>query len=87
MQLIHRRVCGLAPFVPPLVFLAAPAFPAGSQSSVPARATPDVQALGPQVGQPVPDFSLPDQQGRVQTLSSLKGPQGLVLVFNRSADW
>ena len=50
-------------------------------------ATPDVTKLGPQVGERVPDFTLPDQHGREHTLASLMGPKGLVLVFNRSADW
>lgn len=48
---------------------------------------PDVTKLGPQVGEKVPDFSLPDQNGNTRTLSSLMGPKGLVLVFSRSADW
>ena len=48
---------------------------------------PDVQALGPQVGAQVPSFSLQDQHGNVRTLESLMGPQGLMLVFVRSADW
>jgi hypothetical protein len=47
----------------------------------------DVTRLGPQVGEKVPDFHLPDQRGQVRTLSSLMGPKGLVLVFIRSADW
>jgi hypothetical protein len=56
------------------------------QPASPATA-PDVTKLGPQVGDKVPDFSLPDQHGRNRTLASLSGPKGLVLVFNRSADW
>ena len=48
---------------------------------------PDVETLGPQVGTPVPDFSLSDQHGVIRTLESLMGPQGLMLVFSRSADW
>jgi cytochrome oxidase Cu insertion factor (SCO1/SenC/PrrC family) len=48
---------------------------------------PDVTKLGPQVGEKVPDFTLPDQNGRNRTLASLSGSKGLVLVFNRSADW
>jgi len=50
-------------------------------------AVPDVTTLGPQVGERLPDLSLPDQHGQPRTLSSLMGPKGLVLVFNRSADW
>jgi hypothetical protein len=42
---------------------------------------------GPAVGQSVPDFSLQDQSGRVQTLKSVSGPKGTMLVFFRSADW
>ena len=58
-----------------------------SQPGNAANATPDVTKLGPLVGEKVPDFSLPDQRGRTRTLSSLMGPKGLILVFNRSADW
>jgi hypothetical protein len=50
-------------------------------------AAPDVDALGPQIGSQIPDFTLPDQHARQQSLSTLRGPKGLVLVFNRSADW
>jgi hypothetical protein len=42
---------------------------------------------GPEVGQEVPDFTLPDQNGKRWTLSELMGPKGLLLVFVRSADW
>ena len=44
-------------------------------------------STGPAVGQPVPDFSLQDQNGRAQTLKSIAGPKGTMLVFIRSADW
>jgi len=47
----------------------------------------DVSKLGPQVGQRVPDFSLKDQNGKTQTLESIMGPKGAMLVFIRSADW
>lgn len=43
--------------------------------------------LGPQVGATVPPFSGVDQFGKSQTLASLSGPKGLMLVFSRSADW
>jgi AhpC/TSA family len=42
---------------------------------------------GPAVGNPVPDFSAQDQEGRRQTLKSVSGPKGTMLVFFRSADW
>jgi cytochrome oxidase Cu insertion factor (SCO1/SenC/PrrC family) len=48
---------------------------------------PLVDRFGPQVGETVPDFSLVDQFGEPRTLQSLMGPNGLMLVFSRSADW
>ncbi|MBS1828108.1 MAG: hypothetical protein JST93_22555 [Acidobacteria bacterium] len=42
---------------------------------------------GPKPGAKFPAFSLPDQHGNAQTLESLRGPKGLMLVFHRSADW
>lgn len=47
----------------------------------------DVAMLGPQVGQKAVAFRLPDQQGRPQTLASVGGPKGTMLVFFRSSDW
>jgi hypothetical protein len=44
-------------------------------------------AIGLPVGQKAPAFSLPDQFGHEQTLDSLKGSRGTVLLFFRSADW
>ena len=42
---------------------------------------------GPDVGAVVPAFSAPDQDGRTQTLASVMGTKGAMLVFFRSADW
>lgn len=42
---------------------------------------------GLQPGERTPSFSLKDQDGNVQTLQSLAGPNGLLVLFNRSADW
>lgn len=47
----------------------------------------DVASLGPQIGERVPDFSLPDQNGQIHGLDSIMGPNGVMLVFFRSADW
>ena len=44
-------------------------------------------SFGLDVGQKAPAFSARDQFGRVQTLDSLKGTNGTVLLFFRSADW
>ena len=52
-----------------------------------ARSVIDVQALGPQVGARIPEFTLVDQTGARRTLRSLMGPKGLMLVLFRSADW
>ena len=51
------------------------------------NATNDGYATGPEPGQPIPHFSLPDQTGASRTLANLAGPNGLLLVFHRSADW
>jgi hypothetical protein len=47
----------------------------------------DIAQLGPQVGSRVPEFSGVDQFGRTQTLGSIVGEEGAMLVFFRSADW
>ena len=52
-----------------------------------AQDLPDVDQFGPQLGDVVPAFSLPDQSGQAQTVESIMGPQGAMLVFSRSADW
>jgi peroxiredoxin len=47
----------------------------------------DVTKLGPAVGAAAPAFSLVDQHGRTQSLGTIAGTQGTMLVFFRSADW
>ena len=42
---------------------------------------------GPGVGSRVPDFEAADQDGARQSLQSIMGPKGAILVFFRSADW
>ncbi|HVN91042.1 MAG TPA: hypothetical protein VMT61_14610 [Candidatus Binataceae bacterium] len=42
---------------------------------------------GPAVGEKIPDFTLPDQHGAMRSLCDLSGPNGLLLVFSRSAGW
>jgi peroxiredoxin len=69
------------------LLIAAAAVPAAGQSSTAESTKIDVSKLGPQVGERVPDFSLPDQNGKTQTLTSIMGPKGAVIVFVRSADW
>jgi hypothetical protein len=55
------------------------------QPTAPTRA--ELDAMGPQVGERVPDFSLVDQGGASRTLQSILGPNGALLVFFRSAEW
>ncbi len=56
-----------------------------AQAAAPAR--PNPMDLGPAVGQPLPAFLATDQNGVVRNFDSLKGPNGLMLLFFRSADW
>ena len=46
-----------------------------------------LMSIGLAVGEKAPAFSMRDQFGRVQTLDTLKGRNGTVLLFFRSADW
>ncbi len=50
-------------------------------------ASTELMSIGLAVGQKAPNFSARDEFGRIQTLESLKGPNGTVLLFFRSADW
>jgi hypothetical protein len=44
-------------------------------------------ATGPEVGERIPAFEAADQRGERQTFDSLTGPNGLLLLMHRSADW
>ena len=44
-------------------------------------------AWGPDVGSTAPLLAANDQDGKQQTLTTLAGPNGLLVVFNRSVDW
>jgi hypothetical protein len=50
-------------------------------------ASTELMSIGLAVGQKAPNFSARDEFGRTQTLETLKGPNGTVLLFFRSADW
>ena len=73
--------------IPSVAFGAAAVMLLGVSMAAQEREPIDVSALGPQVGERVPDFSLPDQHGRVQTLQSIMGEKGAMILFHRSADW
>lgn len=51
------------------------------------QATNDGYATGPEPGERIPGFDLPDQHGAMRSLLNLTGANGLLLVFHRSADW
>lgn len=42
---------------------------------------------GPEVGEPIPDFTLPDQFGNAVNYSEHKGDGQAIIVFYRSASW
>ncbi|MFQ5651465.1 MAG: hypothetical protein ACE5IY_16140 [bacterium] len=44
-------------------------------------------STGPDIGETVPDFTLPDQQGVTKSLQARIGPKGAILIFFRSANW
>jgi hypothetical protein len=50
-------------------------------------APPTPLDVGPALGEPIPRFAARDQAGRLREFDDLRGPNGLVLVFFRSADW
>jgi hypothetical protein len=52
-----------------------------------AQQPPAPVATGPDVGTKVPPFEAKDSHGHPQTLNSIMGPKGALLVFFRSADW
>jgi len=51
------------------------------------QATDSLTELGPRVGERLPTFETQDQQGRTQSFETLRGANGLLLLFYRSADW
>ena len=51
------------------------------------KAQNDGATSGLGVGEKIPAFELPDQHGDRKGFSDLAGPDGLLLVFSRSADW
>ena len=58
-----------------------------SSQEKPPSTEPAAPSIGLQIGQPAPTFALPDQFGRQQSNEILKGSNGTVLLFFRSADW
>ena len=44
-------------------------------------------ATGPEVGEKIPHFQTRDQSGRMRRFEDLRGSEGLLLLFHRTADW
>jgi hypothetical protein len=63
------------------ILAVAPAMMAQAPASI------DTTRLGPQIGAVVPPVTGVDQFGRPQTLDSIYGPKGAMVVFYRSASW
>ena len=58
-----------------------------AEQESPATQSRPASAIGLEIGQQAPAFALPDEFGREQSNQTLKGRNGTVLVFFRSADW
>lgn len=59
--------------------------PANTQENLPTKGV--VASIGLSVGQKAPSFVAHDQFGHEQSNETLKGSNGTVLLFFRSADW
>lgn len=42
---------------------------------------------GPSIGEPVPDFALPDPSGNMVRFSEARGEDRALILFYRSASW
>lgn len=71
-------------FAGAMVSLLAISMYAGQQQPPSNEAAP---SIGIEVGSRIPAFQLRDQKGQKQSNEMLKGANGTVLLFFRSADW
>ena len=68
-----------------LLCFALPASPQNFLTDVPPGS--EGMVSGPEIGERIPDFEAYDQNGNLVSLASVMGPNGAVVVFQRSADW
>jgi len=61
--------------------------PASAQTFDRPSATDADMTTGPVVGARIPDFAGVDQHGHRLGWKDIKGPNGAIIVFYRSADW
>lgn len=71
MRITRRQLCGSV---------------AGAYA-VPWLAAQTASGTGPEKGQRIPHFNALDQHGVRRSFADLTGPNGLLLLFHRSADW
>lgn len=69
------------------VLLVTGVFGLAAQQESPSTVSRPAPSIGLEIGKQAPAFALPDEFGRKQTNQTLKGANGTVLVFFRSADW
>lgn len=74
-------------FAGAMVLLLAFAMYAGGQQPPSNYAAKPAPSIGLEVGSKAPAFQLRDQKGQKWSNETLKGPNGTVLLFFRSADW
>lgn len=70
-----------------LLLLFTGAFGLAAERESPSTMSRPAPSIGLEIGQQAPAFALPDEFGREQTNQTLKGTNGTVLLFFRSADW
>ncbi len=70
-----------------LVLFLAGLFAAASGQENPSGNRAAAAAVGLEIAQQAPAFALPDQFGHEQSNQTLKGSNGTILLFFRSADW
>lgn len=78
---ILASVAGLAG----AVMLSSPALAQDGFGELPASSAN--WTTGPEVGQRIPDIAALDQNGIRRTFDDVKGPNGALVYFFRSADW
>ena len=49
--------------------------------------TDDGMQTGPAVGETIPEFEAEDQNGKLISFEDIKGSNGAIILFHRSADW
>jgi len=62
-------------------------FALANMKESPSSKQADLPSIGLQVGNRAPAFASRDQFGHDQSIETLKGSNGTVLLFFRSADW